>query len=72
MLLTKEEIRRVGEWYLHKVHAAKLTAQNAVGIQDSWDNRGFKAMLQARILAAQVEYDFLPNTAKRDHSVLKC
>lgn len=64
VLLTAEEIRRLGEWHLYRVQHSKCIAQVTDQLDNSWISRGFKFMLQSRVAIAQAEYNALPHMVK--------
>lgn len=63
VLLTREEIRRLREWHLHKIEKAKCRTKTD-DADNSWISRSFRAMLQDRLETAQAEYNSLPDPVK--------
>jgi hypothetical protein len=64
VILVKEELRRVGAWFINKIQMLKQRKGRTQLIGDSWTGRGYMSLLSTRIFESEELYQSLPFDAK--------
>ena len=71
VLLTIEELRRLGETHRYWLNQAKKNATDSVQYKTNWIDRGYLGMLQWQVKILEIDYNSLPTMAKDIFTAIK-